>query len=533
MAQITIKIPGYGDLDGDASVVILGPNGSGKTQLAQKIAVDNRTSAISAQRRTWVAESLPVQEEQQLRSNIKSYQDRWRNKSWEATGEIDAVLSTLIQDHTNVLTKRNEEAIDAGRALDPIRETKLILLQDIWKKLFPKRKLEIGGFFPKVRRLDAPTPAAPYLLQQMSDGERTVLYMAGRVLTADQPVILIDEPELHMHSRLAVQFWDEAELLRPDCRFLYVTHDLNFALSRRRAKILIAKANDKAQAILTEKIPSSVAAEVLGAATLPFYARRIFMFEGEAGKGFASEFFSAWFDDTETFAIPAGNRDSVYAAVVGLKEVGVVAAEISGLIDRDYYSDTVLAAVPSGVHVLALHEIESVLCDHKVVASLAEHLGKDPAEVWADFLSHLRREFSGQTLNYVIACRVRSRIGDLLDGAFTGAQIVPELAATRDNHCNKLAILDFPGKTSAMFTEESTRVTGALAEGGAEMLAILPGKQLLNILANVLGLGSTLDLTKMITQSLNRRTLKKGDPLLVLGEKVEGALLEYLPSRRA
>ncbi len=37
VAQIKINIPGFGEHDGEAPIVILGPNGSGKTQLAQKL----------------------------------------------------------------------------------------------------------------------------------------------------------------------------------------------------------------------------------------------------------------------------------------------------------------------------------------------------------------------------------------------------------------------------------------------------------------------------------------------------------------
>jgi len=533
VTQTTIKIPGLGEHDGEAPIVILGPNGSGKTQLAQKIAESNQVSAISAQRRTWVDDNLPVQEEQQLRNNVRSHIDRWRQNSWQPTEEINFILSTLIQDHTNLLTKKNEEAIDSGKPLEPVKDTKLILLQGVWNRLFPKRKLEIGGFFPKVKRLDAPAKAPPYQLRQMSDGERTVLYMAARVMTAEHPVILVDEPELHMHSRLSVQFWDEAEKLRPDCRFVYITHDLNFTLSRRRATVLVARSNDAAEVVLVDQLPSSIAAEVLGAATLPFYAKRIFLFEGEPGKGFASEFFSAWFDDDETFAIPCGDRDSVCAAVSGLKTVGVVAAEVIGLIDRDFYSDAVLDAVTNGVTVLPLHEIESVLCDQKAVASVAEQFGKNPAGVWEEFLDRVRKEFRGQTLNSVVARRVRSRVGDLLDGAFNGAQVVADLTATSANHSTTLSTLDLPAKTAVMFAEESKRVADALDGGGTEMLAILPGKHLLSMLADVLGLSSTSELTSLVVRSLNRKQLKKDDPFLGLGAKVETALLAYLPSRRA
>ena len=84
-----------------------------------------------------------------------------------------------------------------------------------------------------------------------------------------------------------------------------------------------------------------------------------------------------------------------------------------------------------------------------------------------------------------------------------------------------------------MFAEESKRVADALTGGGRELLAILPGKHLLSILASVLGLRNTTELTSMVIRSLSRKQLKKDDPLLALGAKVEMALLAYLPPRRA
>ena len=63
-----VSIPKYGEVEGNGPIVILGPNGSGKTKLAQQMAADT-VAAISAQRRTWLDDSLPVQQEEQLRAN--------------------------------------------------------------------------------------------------------------------------------------------------------------------------------------------------------------------------------------------------------------------------------------------------------------------------------------------------------------------------------------------------------------------------------------------------------------------------------
>jgi hypothetical protein len=476
-----------------------------------------------------VDDSLPVQEEQQLRNNVQSQQNRWRNHSWQPTEEINFILSTLIQEHTSLLTKRNQEAIASTLPLDPVRDTKLMRLQLLWNRLYPQRHLEIGGFFPKVSRVDT---GAVYHLREMSDGERTVLYMAARVMTAEQSIILVDEPELHMHSKLAVRFWNEAERLRADCRFIYITHDLMFALSRRRARVLTIQPDSTVQELNVGQLPTATAADVLGAATLPFYAQRIVMYEGEPGKGFANDFFTVWFDGDETFALPVGGRDSVLAAVAGLKSIGVKGAEVVGLVDRDFYSDESLKGAPTGVQVMELHELESAICDKGVVTALASQVGKDPEEAWPKFLQSVRSTFRGQTLSGVIARRVRARIGDLLDGAFAGSQVAGDVEQTSRNHAARIAEIDLPARTEAFFKEEEQRVAAALATEDISMLAVLPGKHLLSILASDLNLASSSAVCDLVVRALNRSALTKNDPLLQLGNDIQTALLKYLPPRR-
>ncbi len=531
--QCRIRIPGLGELEGDAPVVVLGPNGSGKTKLAQNIAASNKVTAISAQRRTWLDDNLPVQEERQLWSHVQGQQSQWQSRSWHPTEEINHVMSTLVQEHTNALTKRNEEARAANVALPPLNDGRLIRLQDLWSRLFPQRKLEIGGFFPKVRRLDGEGNAeVTYSPREMSDGERTILYMAARVLTAEHPLILVDEPELHMHSRLAVLFWSEAEKLRSECRFVYITHDLHFALSRRRATVLLARSGTDAIQLSVDDLPASIAPEVLGAATLPFYAKRVCLFEGEPGKGFASEFMSAWFDGDETFTIACGDRGAVCAAASGLLRVGVSGATVVGLVDRDFYSEEALASVPAGVIVLPVHEIESVLCDRNVVEALAGHLGKAPDVAWTNFLTSVQRAYTGQTLSSVVARRVRARVNDLLNGAFSGSQIASTLADTRDRHTSDLQALDLPSKVQAMFAEEESRVGIALSSGGHELLAVLPGKHLLSILSGELGFDGQADLTGLVVAALNASRSDMNDGLGQLGRRLDVALTALLPERR-
>ncbi|EHE6457230.1 AAA family ATPase, partial [Campylobacter coli] len=66
-------------------------------------------------------------------------------------------------------------------------------------------------------------------------GEELILYLISKILTIpnnEQQIIIIDEPELHLHPSLTNRLWDILEKHRQDCLFIYITHDLNFASSR-------------------------------------------------------------------------------------------------------------------------------------------------------------------------------------------------------------------------------------------------------------------------------------------------------------
>lgn len=79
----------------------------------------------------------------------------------------------------------------------------------------------------------------------MSDGERVAFYLLGQVLCAPPgAIVVIDEPEIHLHRAIQCPLWDEAEKSRPDCTFVYVTHDLEFAGTRTGARKIWTRAYD-------------------------------------------------------------------------------------------------------------------------------------------------------------------------------------------------------------------------------------------------------------------------------------------------
>lgn len=528
--SIPINFPGLGQVDEAHPIVILGPNGSGKTRLAQLITQSGDWTAIGAQRRTWLDEQLPLMDENQQNSQINHYQNNWRNNAWQPNDEINVLFSKLVQDHIKRLTQNNENAISSKKDVPPITDTKLIMLQALWGKIYPYRKLDINGFFPKVIRTDNQdlTTEIKYQTRNMSDGERSALYLAAKVLTAEHSKILIDEPELHLHSRLAIEFWSALEELRTDCRFVYITHDLNFALSRHDGVILTIQADGTLRNVGNEF--GELSNQVLGAATLPFHAKRIVFYEGEEGRGFASKFFKSWFKDKDTFAIAAGNRDAVCAAVSGLIGVGVTGAEVLGIVDSDYYPDAANQAFRKEIQVLKLHEIESILCIELIVKAVAAHQAKNPEDTWNSFLTRVRADFSKKPFNNLVATRVRCRVTETLNGAFNSSQIENDLSDTLKLHQTAITNIQLEQKITAMFTEEESRAKKALETAQEELLLLFPGKHLLNLLYQSLGFNKLDDLTELVFGALNN---SKNNPILIhLGEKIEDAIAGYLPPRQ-
>lgn len=103
-------------------------------------------------------------------------------------------------------------------------------LINIWDSIFPQRTLifEDSKFFA----YEINKTTKKYSANQMSDGERAVLYLASQVLVApDNKTLIIDEPELHLHNSIMNILWEQLENYRQDCLFIYITHDTNFAAS--------------------------------------------------------------------------------------------------------------------------------------------------------------------------------------------------------------------------------------------------------------------------------------------------------------
>jgi energy-coupling factor transporter ATP-binding protein EcfA2 len=264
-----LEVPGaeggrFISIDTGSSVFFVGANGCGKSRLAVhfETAYYINIHRISAHRALILNNNAPKISEQDalglLRSGVKPSQfqsqnvdqyayrlnHRWQKAPATALlNDFDALIQFLFAQHANKAIEMRKSVVD-GRGVDDYNEkTILEKLVEIWGILLPARELSYTG--DKIFVMD-PVAATKYDASEMSDGERAIFYLIGQSLTAKaESLLIIDEPELHVHRSIMCKLWDEIEAARPDCAFVFITHDLEFAASRVGQKFVIRSYNPR------------------------------------------------------------------------------------------------------------------------------------------------------------------------------------------------------------------------------------------------------------------------------------------------
>jgi hypothetical protein len=373
----TVVLPGGETLTGQAPIVVIGPNGSGKTRQTRGIQAPGRSvEFINALRNTRVAPELPAHGVDTARNNFLAQKNQSKTQHWEIESDFDWMLSQLLAQQSMVAIEFMRSWHDDPSTAHAPEDTPLTRVEQLWAQVFPGRELHWRDWKPLVKNGSSGAPVE-YSGHQMSDGEKAVLYLAGRVFSSDPGLLIVDEPETHLHSLLAVRLWNALEESRPDIQFVYVTHDLTFGLSRRNARFVLASPTEGLRIIdLEPTLPADVTEALLGSASLSFYASRVIFCEGEIGS-LDHKLYGSWFAGPDTVVRSVGNSQSVIRCVDALASSGIASAlTVAGIIDGDYHPEVFRSSLPSGVTSLRVHEVETLFCLPGVVSAICGHVGQ-------------------------------------------------------------------------------------------------------------------------------------------------------------
>ncbi len=326
------------------SLVCIGANGSGKTRLGSWIENQSpdkeRVHRISAHKSLVMPDSTTSTSIDQAKNNLlhghpkpdfdKATLKYQGKPATHLVSDFDKLMVYLFSEESESnATFKTESNATNDKVKPPI--TKMDELKRVWEKIFPHRELVIGGkqILTKVKNPES----SPYNSSEMSDGERVGFYLVGQCLaTPKDGIIVIDEPELHLHKSVRVPLWSEIEKLRNDCVFIYLTHDVDFASAQEGATKIWLKSFDSQSwdwEVINpdQNLPEQLLLEVLG-------SRKPVVFVEGDNNSYDAPLYREILD--RFLVIPVGSCSQVIQSVKALKANSQLHhLEIYGLVDRD------------------------------------------------------------------------------------------------------------------------------------------------------------------------------------------------------
>ena len=377
---------------------VLGANGSGKSSLMFHFNAHNvgKTRKISAHRQTWMqSDSLDltpsgkVSTEKNILQEDRNVHSRFRDSY--ASQRASLTIFDLI-DSENIRARAIASAYDAqdderlkeaGRTEAPITIINEILLES---------NMPIKISIEANERLTASKDGgSAYSASELSDGERNSLLIAGSVLTAPKgTLIIVDEPERHLHRSIISPLLKQLFARRSDCAFVVSTHESELPLVHSTARTLLLRscsfsggkqgpkiweADELSEG---DQIDDDLKRDLIGA------RRNILFVEGEESS-IDKPLYSVMFPMISI--VPKGSCKAVEQAVAGSRAAESLHwLKAFGIVDSDGFDDEQIAAKKTrGVYAVPYYSAEAIYFDPWIIERIASRQslvqGGDPNEL--------------------------------------------------------------------------------------------------------------------------------------------------------
>lgn len=408
------------EIETTTNILFVGANGSGKTRLGTWIELQSpqkeKVHRISAQKSltmpdTTTPMSMDRAEKDLLFGNADGQWTHKQGHKWQSKPAISLLndyqklMVYLFSDHTEESAKYLSASKASSTRIEP-PVTKLDLVKTAWERVLPHRELVLSGL--RIQTKVCGTQDKIYNSSEMSDGERVIFYLIGQCLAAPKDgIIVIDEPELHLHKSVQAPFWSDVEKLRPDCLFVYLTHDVDFASAQKAAKRIWLKSFDGQSwewEVVNddENLPDELLIEVLGS------RKPVVFVEGENGSYDVSLYREVL---SNFLVIPRGSCSQVIQSVKALNaNPQIHHLAVYGIIDRDRRVQTEIDKLEQySIYVLEVAEVENLFCTKEILEIVSNRLARDPTTdfqtVSSTIFNRLQSELDAQ-----VSLRVSSEV---------------------------------------------------------------------------------------------------------------------------
>ena len=428
--------------DGSSSLVVIGANGAGKTLFTDRVCADLgdrafRLSALDALYRVGVADGEHSAIDRLYQQSAANDGDTSRRMS-----RLERVTAMLMSDELiNLLSYKIAVSAGDKARMSPTRLDRVI---GLWHKVFPGSALSVSKGKFLFSRDDCDER---YSALKLSDGERAVLYYGAAALYAPEGgVIVIDTPEMFLHPTTIRLLWDTLEAMRPDCRFVYATHDPEFAASRHGATTVWVRGYDPSDKAWdydllesSEALPDDVYMAIIGA------RRPVLFIEGDGVHSIDSKLYPLIFNDYTVKAL--GSCGRVIEATRTFNDLnGFHRMKAMGIIDRDRRTKQEVDYLRrKNIMVPEVAEIENIFMLREVVKAVAEFKGRNPETVFKAVSKNIIEQFNtdlrAQALQHT-RHMVKRTVEYRIDGRFTSIATLEKHLAGLGDEINPRKLYD-------------------------------------------------------------------------------------------
>ena len=406
----------------DSTTVIIGANGAGKTSLINELRKNNskinsnEMYVLPAQKLLYFVSNIHdrneitidryIQDlkEVDLKYNTIALQPFQIEKDFSNT--FTKLITLLVKDYSDIVTRRSRKEKNL-----PI--TLLDRVEQIWNQIFP----EIT-FYPEPddRVLEVVRNGDKYSINGLSDGERCVLFYIGNVLLApENSYIIVDEPETFLNAAVYNELWDLLISERPDCQFIFASHNMDFVQSRTNATYIWCKnfeaPYDLDYQVLEEsqEIPLPLLNEVSG-------AKKPILFCEGTKNSLDYQIYSKLFSEFCFVKPVQGHKQVIQYTKAYNKLKESYGNEAYGIIDYDWMDEARIESYKEkNIFVLPFNEIEMFLVDEVIVKSVLGSDEQDKEQKLNEYQKAIK-SYCVKNKDKIISIALKKKLDEFMEG---------------------------------------------------------------------------------------------------------------------